>query len=196
MKTETLLQQQLEQLYPYLREKDFLDLVGAARVLKLKNREEIQYPGTTHPILYFVISGAIRGYFQDELQEEKILFLSLPSCFGGNPHEVQDSNPSIMVFEAMGKTEVISFNPMLLRILALQNGTISQFLTDVLININMTLAGRISLISTKRPETRVRKLSEKFPELMQIIPGKYVANFIGITPNSLSRIKSRMRTVI
>ena len=49
-------------------------------------------------------------------------------------------------------------------------------------------------LSSDKPEERFQNLIKKQPDLFQRIPQKYIANFLGISPESLSRIRSRILT--
>lgn len=42
------------------------------------------------------------------------------------------------------------------------------------------------------PAERYQKLVEKSPEMVRFIPLKYIASYLGVTPESLSRIRSRL----
>jgi len=50
---------------------------------------------------------------------------------------------------------------------------------------------RITSFITKTPEERYLKMLQTEPEIMQRVPQHYIANFLGITPVSLSRIRKR-----
>lgn len=47
-------------------------------------------------------------------------------------------------------------------------------------------------LSSDTPEERYLNLINNEPDLFQRIPQKHIANFIGISPESLSRIRSRI----
>lgn len=47
-------------------------------------------------------------------------------------------------------------------------------------------------LSTEKPEERLQNLLEKEPYVFQRIPQKYIANFLGVSPESLSRIRKRI----
>jgi CRP-like cAMP-binding protein len=47
-------------------------------------------------------------------------------------------------------------------------------------------------LSSDKPEERFQNLIKKQPDLFQRVPQKYIANFLGISPESLSRIRSRI----
>ena len=49
-------------------------------------------------------------------------------------------------------------------------------------------------LSADKPEERFQNLLKKQPNLFQRIPQKYIANFLGVSPESLSRIRSRILT--
>ena len=48
-----------------------------------------------------------------------------------------------------------------------------------------------SSLSFDKPEIRYKKLLSSQPELFQKVPQKYLASILGISPESLSRIKAR-----
>ena len=47
-------------------------------------------------------------------------------------------------------------------------------------------------LSSDKPEERFQNLIKKQPDLFQRVSQKYIANFLGISPESLSRIRSRI----
>ena len=49
-------------------------------------------------------------------------------------------------------------------------------------------------LSSDKPEERFQNLLLKQPDLFQRIPQKYIANFLGVSPESLSRIQKRIHT--
>ena len=51
---------------------------------------------------------------------------------------------------------------------------------------------RLTAFMTQSPEQRYTELLSRNPDLLQRIPQHYVANYLGITPESLSRIRKRL----
>lgn len=49
-------------------------------------------------------------------------------------------------------------------------------------------------LSSEKPEERFQNLLQKQPDLFQRVPQKYIANFLGVSPESLSRIRKRILT--
>ncbi len=59
-------------------------------------------------------------------------------------------------------------------------------------NLFLDTVRRISNQKAMTPEEQYRDMIEKTPELLGRIPIKYIANMLGIEPESLSRIRRRM----
>ena len=49
-------------------------------------------------------------------------------------------------------------------------------------------------LSSEKPEERVEKLIKQRPDLFQEVPQRYLANLLGISPESLSRIRARQKS--
>ena len=49
-------------------------------------------------------------------------------------------------------------------------------------------------LSSAKPEERFQNLLKKQPDLFQRVPQKYIANFLGISPESLSSIQERIHS--
>ena len=47
-------------------------------------------------------------------------------------------------------------------------------------------------LSSDKPEERFQNLLKSQSDLFQRVPQKYIANFLGVSPESLSRIRSRI----
>jgi len=45
---------------------------------------------------------------------------------------------------------------------------------------------------SKTPELRYLEMLDKHPNIIQRTPNKYIASYLGITPESLSRIRKRI----
>lgn len=51
---------------------------------------------------------------------------------------------------------------------------------------------RIDDLLLNTPEQRYLNLLQKAPEVLQKIPQRYISSYLGITPQSLSRIRGRI----
>jgi len=70
---------------------------------------------------------------------------------------------------------------------ALKDFSISVFQQSIVYNEN-----RSKELATLTAEQRYKKLIENFPSIIHNVPVQYIASFLGIKPESLSRIRRQM----
>lgn len=141
---------------------------------------------------YFVLKGIVRSYSVDE-EGREITFgfyseqHSINVFYGKNKHK--ESPYSFMCIEdcvlVVGDLETqdedFEKNPML------QSMTRSM-IEETTDQMQEELASYIK----KSPEQLVENIIENRPELLKRVPQYQLASYLGITPESLSRIKKRM----
>ena len=152
-----------------------------------KNEFIIQ-PGEIERNIYYVEDGALRVFLLTEFEESTIRFgyrnsfiTSLPSFFNGEP--------SILYIQAIRKSK--------LRILEKQRflsfieekperkKLYHEFLQALVIQ---QMEREIDLL-TFSPIERLKRVQERSPQLFQEIPSKYIASYLRMTPETLSRIR-------
>ncbi|MEK6481737.1 Crp/Fnr family transcriptional regulator [Catalinimonas sp. 4WD22] len=139
---------------------------------------------------YFVLKGCIRTYYNLDGDEKTTAFYTemegiTPHCvLNGKPSEyyvdcVEDtiltvSNPDmeVEIFEKFPKFEQMC------RVLS------EELLAKEQINFHQ--------FKTSSPEQRYLNLLEKRPDLIQRVPQHQLASYLGIKPQSLSRLKARI----
>ncbi|MGV3503466.1 MAG: Crp/Fnr family transcriptional regulator [Adhaeribacter sp.] len=162
----------------------------------LRKKEDLVACGTVCDEVAFIVSGSFRFFFVKDGNEISNYF-----CFQGEMVSSYQSfltrTPSFPAVQAMEDATLICFshaglqqllaNPML----ALKMERFGRLVAEYLI---CCYEQRVTSIMTQTPEERYRELLSKQPDLLQRIPQHYVANYLGITPVSLSRIRRRLAT--
>ncbi len=163
-------------------------------IRELKKRQLFVGEGKVCHEVGFILSGSFRFYIIKDGIEISNYF-----CFKGELISSYKSflkrEASFINIEAMEDAEVICFS----------HASLQKLVNDVRITYKMEHFGRLvaeylvccyeeRVISfvTQSPEERYLELLDKQPDLMQRIPQYYIANFLGITPVSLSRIRRRL----
>jgi CRP-like cAMP-binding protein len=160
----------------------------------LRKKENLVACGKVCEEVAFIVSGSFRFYFVKEGNEISNYF-----CFQGEMVSSYQSfltrTPSFPAVQAMEEATLICFS----------HAGLQQLLANPLLTLKMERFGRlvaeyliccyeqrVTSIMTQTPEQRYRELLDKQPDLLQRIPQHYVANYLGITPVSLSRIRRRL----
>ena len=149
--------------------------------------------GTLKKEVFFIRKGLIRSYYtNDELEE--ITFQLYPefSAFI-NIHAVLFDEPSKFAYQALEKTKVYKMDHASFVELAINS--------PKLLDLNRKYIGkramkeafqRVESFVFLSAEERYEKYVKDHPNIINRAPDKYIANVLGITPVSLSRIRSRI----
>ncbi len=183
---------QINKLYPYLTKDDInlLDNIAVFDTLPSK-KVLIEYKKVCFDFIY-IYKGSIRGYYFTEKGEERTVFIGNDDLFIGAPESILHKKPTKYYFETVVKTEFYKFDFRKLEEIAVLNSNIFKFYTDILKKILSLFIDRIESFIGSNPEERYLDLHEKRPLIISYAHKKQIATFLGISPNSLSRIISRI----
>lgn len=141
----------------------------------------------------FIESGVVRLYIPKEDPEKEITFgFSFKDQFISAYDSFLTQKPSAYQLQALTEVRLLSITYTDLQ--AVYNTTQIGNL------IGRLTAERLFLLKSKREqdllhlnaEQRYVKLFKERPELLKVIPLKYISSYIGVTPQALSRIRKRV----
>jgi CRP-like cAMP-binding protein len=133
---------------------------------------------------YHIINGNdVTGYFSFE----KEYVSSYKSFLTGEPsgNYIQALEPTQIVLISKPDLDKMLANPML----AYKMERFGRLIAE---HYLICYEDRVNAFITQTPEERYLKLLENGQEILQRMPQHYIANFLGITPVSLSRIRKRI----
>ncbi len=140
--------------------------------------------------LYFINKGLIRLYYTKG-EEEITGFLFQENLFASSYDSFLRKVPSIQTLESLEPCEllVISYDRMqeLYETLPKINILTRKVAEQRFINSQMILSSFL----LDSPEERYKKFEVQHRDLLQRVPQKIIASYLGITPVSLSRIRKR-----
>ena len=148
--------------------------------------------GSFNKRIYFINRGLVRAYVINDkgdevttgLRKEHQLFLS--------PDVVLFREASRHSFECLEASQVFSLNHEVLDRLVSQNPKLEANRKYITRTIIKEAFNRIDSFILRSPEERYLDFIDKNSDLMHRVPNKYIANVLGITEVSLSRIRRRI----
>lgn len=179
--------------YPFLTEADAQLLSELGRYRVLKNKEQIISRGELTYTTFFILNGMMRGYFINVKGEEKNIFLRPEHTITGAPDCLFEHVSTRYTFEAILETELLVFDQRKLLELAPKHPNINRLYIAALQENIQTLVGRVEALIDKSPAERYEELLKRSPQFFQRAFHKHIANYLGITPVSLSRIINRRK---
>lgn len=158
-----------------------------------KRKAIITRAGETEKYLYFVKAGVQRVYYHDDQDREATIVFTYPHSFAGVLDSFMLQAPSKYYFESLThsvllKTTYKKFHETLNLHPALQ-----AFSHNLLNHVLSGLLERIAELQCFSSEEKFRKLLQRSPHILQHVPQKYLANYLGIDPTNFSKLMNSVK---
>lgn len=145
---------------------------------------------------FFVSKGLLRAYTIDSFDKEHII------QFGPEDSWVSDRNsfyfnlPAMFYVDAIEDCEVVYINKEFYEKAEKIIPGFNSFTVMILHNSIRFMQRRISLLLGATAEQRYLDFIELYPNLTLRVPQWMIASYLGITPESLSRVRKELATKI
>lgn len=159
---------------------------------KLRKRRFLLQDGDPCKYTTFVEKGLLRSYTIDEKGSEHILQFAMQGWWSADLYSFLTGEPSEYNIEALEESELLLITKPSWDIL-LENVPAFERYFRILIQNNLIATQRrlMGTFSTTAEE-RYQKLLEDFPDISQRVPQHMIASYIGITRETLSRIRNQI----
>ena len=185
-----ILKQYCQQLVPLTPNE--LTLVDTYFVPKQIQRNEfLLQEGHMCDFIAFINQGIIR-HFHTKEGVEKTCDFSFKEGFVTDFTSFTHCVPSIYSLQALQDTDLVLIkkeNLLRLYQACSKYETIGRLMAELVAHRATQIA---MSLSSEKPEERYKNLLKKHPDLFQEVQQKFIANFLGISPESLSRIRKRI----
>ena len=171
---------------------DILIVANAARKKSYDIGECLVKEGDTRKAVFFILKGLIRSYQINNKGEEITTGLFFENDFFCSPFTVFFSEPAQSYYVALERTTVFSMDYEKLDALIAKNPQLEANRKLFYHAGIKEMIKRINSFVLLSPEERYLDFVQKKPELVNRVPDKFIANVLGITPVSLSRIRKRI----
>jgi CRP-like cAMP-binding protein len=159
---------------------------------KLRRKQYLLQEGDVCKYTTFVEKGILRMYTVDSKGTEHILQFSLEGWWVGDLYSFLTNEPSVYNIEALEECELLlitkaSWDLLLEKVPAFER-YFRILIQNNLIATQRRLIGSLSLTA----EERYLRLLETFPDCLQRVPQHMIASFLGITRETLSRVRGQL----
>lgn len=159
---------------------------------KLKKKEFLVQEGNLCHHTHFVNKGALRTYFVDSKGFEHNMQFAIEDWWAGDMHSVLKEKPSRFNIVAMEDTVLLSLEKDDQEKLFKQVPKFERFFRHLLQNAFVSFQDRILAGMSETAEERYLNFRKKYPAMDGRFPQNQIASFLGITPESLSRIRKQL----
>ncbi len=161
--------------------------------IEFKRKEIVTAAGETERHLYFVIEGVQRVYYFDEQQREATLVFMYPPSFGGVIDSLLLQKPSRYFFETLTPSKFLRATASDLFDQMEKSKDIQKLIQK---GTTQTLSGlleRMVELQCFSSEDKFKTLLKRSPHILNLVPHKYIANYIGIDATNFSKLVNQVR---
>ena len=158
------------------------------REIELKRNEYLKVKGSIDTNIYLVTNGGLRIFVIDEFEEHTIRF-GYKNNLIASLDSFLNEQPSDFYIQALKKTTVKSINKKQFFSFIESSLENKKIWLAILENFVLQQMERERDILTSSPIERYNRVLKRSPQLFQEIPNKYIASYLRMTPETLSRIK-------
>lgn len=151
-------------------------------------KEIITAAGENERYLYFVVEGVQRVYYFDDSGKEATLVLTYAPSMGGVLDALLNKTPSRYYYETLTKSVFLRAPYKKIEKLSEEFPEIDQMLK---VGLAQTLSGlllRMAELQCFSSEEKFRSLMKRSKHILQLVPHKYLANYIGVDASSFSKM--------
>lgn len=155
---------------------------------EFKRNEFLKISGSTDTSIYFIENGSVRIFMMDENEERIIRFgytgniiVSLDSFLSGKPSDLYIQAIKRTTVRIASKKDFYEFIQ--------SNEEHLKFWMDILEDLILQQLEREKDLLINAPGERFERVLKRSPKLFQEVPNKYIANYLRMSPETLSRLK-------
>jgi len=141
---------------------------------------------------FYVEQGLLRFYSIDKKGNEHILEFAPEKWFVSDRASAYFNEPSEYFIDTVEPSQVVVLSEKFINFASEVSQQFRRYNERILQNHIRHLQNRITQLVRASAEDRYLQVVEKYPDLITRVPQWMVASFLGITPESLSRIRKEL----
>ncbi len=164
-------------------------LVGQCAHKKLGKDEFLLREGEKCKYVFFVEKGLLRQYYLDPAGKEHTIQFAPENWLISDRDSLFFQQRAQYFIQAVEDSEVLFIEEDLILKLSQLDAAFHSYNNKLLHNHIRQLQKRIKLLLSATAEERYLDFTATYPDLMLRLPQTMVASYLGITPESLSRVR-------
>lgn len=171
---------------------DFNTFFNFLKGRKISKNDFLLNEGDIANSLAFVVSGVLYSYSIDEKGEKHVIQIAVKNHWISDPYSFLSQEKAIYNVQAIETSEVLLLSKSNFEKACQEIPIFERFFRLLIQNAYIQSMQRISQIYAQTAEERYVKLQKNHPEILDSVPQHYIASFLGIKPQSLSRIRKKL----
>jgi len=179
-------------LFHPITDDDFRLLTEGFRTRTFKKGDEMVVPGQTQKELYFVKSGVQMSYFDTGDKTHVIAFTYAPGlCALPESFSLQQPSKNYLVSLTDTEVDYLTFDG--LQQIFDRSHDIERLFRRITETVMAGILNRHVELHALSMEERYITFCRRSPHLLQLVPHKYIASYLDISPTNFSKLFNRVK---
>jgi len=185
--------EQLQSIHPFEAElnDDFRKFIESK---KFKKKDHLLIPPAICRHLYFIKKGLLRTYYLKEDGTDVTSGLYKEGDFVVSIHSFYSQTPGAEYIQALEATEVYFITQPQLEDSYARYPGFRFVRLKLTIRYLVDTSSQMQLIRAMSGPEKLKALREKYPDLLNRVPQKYLSSFVDLTPETFSDLKKKSKS--
>ena len=142
--------------------------------------------------IYFILEGSAYSYITDKKGDKHVIQFALEGYWISDLYSFYSGRESIYTIEMLENSRVLVLNKENFQKACDSCLVLDRFFRILIQNAYVALQYRLAKTNSEEAEKRYEIFSKQYPGFIQRIPQYLIASYLGIKPQSLSRIRKEI----
>ena len=175
-----------------MNEQEFELFSGCFKEMSIRKKDYYLKEGSISTAKAYIKKGCSRTFVIDENAKEHILFFAFEDWWLADFESYHSGNPGKQYVQALEDMELLVISKQDFAKMETEISKMRLWYEVKQRKMNIAMINRLSEVKSGTSEERYCKLLDKHPEIFQRVPLQYIASYLDIEPQSLSRLRNRI----
>jgi CRP-like cAMP-binding protein len=167
-------------------------IANAYSLITLKKKAFLFEQGKACSLEAFVVDGTFRIFYIDQKGLEHVLYFAFKDWWAGDIASFNSGEPCSLNAQALEDSTVLAIDLKKKELLLEQVPQLEKLFRIITQKHLTVLQKRFLLTVSSNAAERYQELIQRHPAIEQLVPQHQIASYLGILPESLSRMKKQM----
>ncbi|BAV06214.1 cAMP-binding domain of CRP or a regulatory subunit of cAMP-dependent protein kinases [Filimonas lacunae] len=166
--------------------------VSLLQPMQLKRKQVLLKEGEICKYSFFVNTGCLRGYSVDDNGFEHVLNFAPEGWWMADMYSLISQKPGVLYIDALEETELVTLSKTDQLQLYKEVPAFERFFRIITENSLVAYQQRLLDNLSLTAEERYHSFCKRYPPLINRLPSKQIAAYIGVTPEFFSKMRNKL----
>ncbi|WP_321322044.1 Crp/Fnr family transcriptional regulator [Labilibaculum sp.] len=174
-----------------ITDEDVPAILSSFETVPIKKKKDLLVSGDICKYLYFITKGCLRSFYVDSKGVEHIYQIRMDNNWISDLESFFTQSPSKYNIEAIEDTQMLRISFDRMEQLYREVPELERYFRILFQKAYINALKRLNATMWETAMDRYNEMLKEHPDMFQRVPLIYIASYLGITPESLSRIRKR-----